>query len=134
MRIHAFRGVGGGCARPPMRQRLRRAVQAPGTVHVMTQTVLPAYGRNDLQELRRLVACWLQEVVEEEEVVEVVVVVVMSAQQTTHLSLPTPTHTPTPTPTPTPSQASLATPSTTCSCPRLLLPTPTLSQGMRTMC
>ena len=67
MRIHAFRGGGGGCARSPVRRRLLRAVEAPGTVHVMTQTVLPAYGRNDLQELRRLVACWLQEVVEEEE-------------------------------------------------------------------
>ena len=58
MRIHAFRGGGGGCARPPVRWRLWRAVQAPGTVHVSTQNVVGAYGRRHMQDLRRLDACW----------------------------------------------------------------------------
>ena len=58
MRIHAFRGGGGGCARPPVRWRLRRAVQAPGTVHVSTQNVVGTYGRRHMQDLRRLDACW----------------------------------------------------------------------------
>ena len=67
MRIHAFGGGGGGCARPPVRRRLWRTVQAPGTAHVITQNVLPAYGRNDMHDLRRLDACWWQEEEEEEE-------------------------------------------------------------------
>ena len=58
MRTHAFRGGGGGCARPPVRWRLRRAVQAPGTVHVSTQNVVGTYGRRHMQDLRRLDACW----------------------------------------------------------------------------
>jgi hypothetical protein len=67
MRILALGGVGGSQPRPPVRRRLWRAVHAPGTALVMTKNVLPAYGRDDMQELRRLVACWLQDVVEEEE-------------------------------------------------------------------
>jgi hypothetical protein len=67
MRIHALGGVGGSQPRPPVRWRLCRAVQAPGTALVMTKNVLHAYGRNDLQEFRRLVACWLQDEEDEEE-------------------------------------------------------------------
>ncbi len=67
MRIHAFRGGGGGCARPPVRWRLWRAVQAPGTVHVSTQNVVGTYGRRHMQDLRRLDACWWRERGEEEE-------------------------------------------------------------------
>ncbi len=67
MRIHAFRGGGGGCARPPVRWRLWRAAQAPGTAHVSTQIVVATYGRNDMQDLRRLDACWWREREEEEE-------------------------------------------------------------------
>ncbi len=58
MRIHAFRGGGGGCARPPVRWRLWRAVQAPGTVHVVKPNVVGTYGRGHMQDLRRLDACW----------------------------------------------------------------------------
>ena len=58
MRIRAFRGGGGGCSRPPVRGRVWRAVQAPGTVHVITQNTLATYGRTDIQELWRLDECW----------------------------------------------------------------------------
>ena len=72
MRIRAFRGGGGGCSRPPVRGRLWRAVQAPGTVHVITQNALAAYGHNDIQEWWRSDECWCragkaEEVAEEEE-------------------------------------------------------------------
>ena len=67
MRIHAFRGGGGGCARPPVRWRLWRAVQAPGTVHVSTQNVVGTYGRRHMQDLRRLDACWWRGRGEEQE-------------------------------------------------------------------
>ena len=60
-------GGGGSQPHPPVRRRLWRAVHAPGTAHVTTTNVLHAYGRNDMQELRRLVACWLQEDVQDVE-------------------------------------------------------------------
>ena len=71
MRIHAFRGGGGGCARSPVRRRLLRAAEAPGTAHVTTTNTLAAYGHNVHQYLRDLVVrSWsteAEEEVEEEE-------------------------------------------------------------------
>ena len=51
-------GGGGSQPRPRVRGRVWRAVQAPGTVHVITQNTLATYGRTDIQELWRLDECW----------------------------------------------------------------------------
>ena len=66
MRIQVFRG--GGCARPPVRRRLLRTAEAPGTAHVTTTNTLATYGYNMNQDLRDLVVrSWSAEVEEEEE-------------------------------------------------------------------
>ena len=58
----------GGRARPPVRRRLLRAAEAPGTAHVTTTNTLATYGYNVNQDLRDLVVrSWSAEVEEEEE-------------------------------------------------------------------
>ena len=54
-RLSARGEGGGGCARPPVRRRLLRAAEAPGTAHVTTTNTLATYGHNVKQDLRDLV-------------------------------------------------------------------------------
>ncbi len=63
-------GVGGSQPRPRVRGRVWRAVQAPGTVHVITQNALAAYGHNDIQEWWRSDECWCRAGKAEEEAEE----------------------------------------------------------------